>query len=403
MAEKIFLTQRTLKHVVKRLGKSTITGEVIETGDGTTRSFVSTLAKAFERGSLIITATDINGVDFTLSDDSEGNLVGQYDVVLGTNDKLDFSEFDGIQLTATIAAGTYATGQALATEIQNKINAVGGTFGATYTCTYDGAINKFTISTDSTVVISTGVNDKIDFEETVGNELTATIAAGTYTLATLATAIYNALNAAGTSTYTVTALGNRLVIESSGTGGNGIFNLLWATGTNSGTSAALALGFDAADDTGSLKYTSDHGNLDLLWNSGSNSATAIADLIGYDDGSDDLYKLSYQADNESGGLGLDTNTIDYDTGILRYTFSTAIENAGNIEAEYDTWEYDSTVFGVYGTPLSDSSHLNFPWSITTDPSGNIYVVDGINNSNGRIVKLDSSLSYISELDVSAEI
>jgi hypothetical protein len=53
-------------------------------------------------------------------------------------------------------------------------------------------------------------------------------------------------------------------------------------------------------------------------------------------------------------------------------------------------------FGTFGTSQIDNTGLNFPFGIAADPSNNIYVCDGNNN---RIVKLDSSLAYVSSVDV----
>lgn len=115
---------------------------------------------------------------------------------------------------------------------------------------------------DYPVTITAGVNDEIDFEETAGVPLNATVAPGTYTPLEFATAIAAALNAAGGSTYTVT-FGqdpnfNRYTIESDGSSGGNIFSILWNTGANAGTSIGVTAGFSvAADDTGSLSYSSD--------------------------------------------------------------------------------------------------------------------------------------------------
>lgn len=57
------------------------------------------------------------------------------------NDRIDFTEAGA--LVATLTPGTYATGALLAAEVQTQLNAAGGN---TYTCTYSGATNKFTIT-----------------------------------------------------------------------------------------------------------------------------------------------------------------------------------------------------------------------------------------------------------------
>jgi hypothetical protein len=62
--------------------------------------------------------------------------------------------------------------------------------------------------------------------------------------------------------------------------------------------------------------------------------------------------------------------------------------------------YDSAIFGTWGIPGSTSSTLNFPWGVTRDSSGSIYVCD---TENKRIVKLDSSLAYLTSYDTSATV
>lgn len=112
-----------------------------------------------------------------------------------------------------------------------------------------------------TFVIAAGVNDKIDFEETVAIPLVATLTAGIYDADTLATEIQTRLIAAGASTYTIEYLdgNNKFKLTSNGAGGGGIFNLLWNSGANSATSVGSTIGFNiASDDTGSLTYTADY-------------------------------------------------------------------------------------------------------------------------------------------------
>ena len=65
----------------------------------------------------------------------------------------------------------------------------------------------------------------------------------------------------------------------------------------------------------------------------------------------------------------------------------------------DLHAYESH-FGTFGTIKLDNTGLNFPMGIASDASNNIYVCDG---NNKRIVKLDSSLAFIANLDVSTEI
>jgi len=64
-----------------------------------------------------------------------------------------------------------------------------------------------------------------------------------------------------------------------------------------------------------------------------------------------------------------------------------------------SYTYESN-FGTFGTLQIDNTGLNFPKGIAADASDNIYVCD---MNNKRIVKLDSALSYITNLDVSTEV
>lgn len=108
--------------------------------------------------------------------------------------------------------------------------------------------------------IVTGSNDKIDFEETIANELTATLAAGTYGADELCTQIKTQLDAAGASTYTVTYSDatNKFTLASNRAGGGGTFKILWLTGTNTATSAGPTIGFDiTADDADAASHTAD--------------------------------------------------------------------------------------------------------------------------------------------------
>lgn len=115
--------------------------------------------------------------------------------------------------------------------------------------------NYFNTSFDP-VTITTGVNDKIDFDDGEGTH-TATLAAGTYSSgASLATEVQTKMNAVSSDVFVTYLSGNgHLQIRTGGTS----LNLLWNTGPNKATSACASLGFvDTADDTGYLAYTSDN-------------------------------------------------------------------------------------------------------------------------------------------------
>lgn len=108
------------------------------------------------------------------------------------------------------------------------------------------------------LIVRSGENDRIDFEETDGTEITATIPAGSYTASALASAVATALDLAGASTYTVsyTERTGLFTLLSDGGGGGGIFELLGASGTNATRSLLPTLGFAPEDLASALTYTS---------------------------------------------------------------------------------------------------------------------------------------------------
>ena len=105
----------------------------------------------------------------------------------------------------------------------------------------------------------TSSNNGIVFRESVGVDLTASIAVAEYTdTSTFLAAIKTALDAAGASTYTVTTDSStfKIIITSNGAGGGGVFQLMW---TDANSTSYDVLGYDnGADDTGALTYTADN-------------------------------------------------------------------------------------------------------------------------------------------------
>lgn len=118
---------------------------------------------------------------------------------------------------------------------------------------------QFTHLTLLTIVA--GVNDKLDFTEGVSGAKTATIAAGQYTRAALATEIQTKMNAVAVdNTYAVdfgvTVSGKFSIVRATGTA---TISLNWATGPNAATSIGTSIGFNVgADDTGLTTYTADN-------------------------------------------------------------------------------------------------------------------------------------------------
>jgi len=110
----------------------------------------------------------------------------------------------------------------------------------------------------SMVTVSSGVNDKIDFIEDSGTEVTATLTAGSYpigassaTAGTFCKLIKDQLEAANGTSETYTVIYSTATRKFTVTKSSGVFVILWKTGTNTLTCAAALLGFTTAADTGS--------------------------------------------------------------------------------------------------------------------------------------------------------
>jgi hypothetical protein len=61
-----------------------------------------------------------------------------------------------------------------------------------------------------------------------------------------------------------------------------------------------------------------------------------------------------------------------------------------------SYVYEAPHFGTFGTTQTDNTGLNNPTSIAVDTLNNVYICD---SENARIVKLDSTLAYVSSVDV----
>lgn len=99
-------------------------------------------------------------------------------------------------------------------------------------------------------------NNKLEFQETAGTTLTATLTSGTYTPSALATEVQTQLNATGgTPAYTVSysAVTRKFTIASDRAGGS-VF-ILVGTGSNSLFSAHKLLGFDDENTTNASAVT----------------------------------------------------------------------------------------------------------------------------------------------------
>lgn len=112
----------------------------------------------------------------------------------------------------------------------------------------------YTAATGPSFVV-TALNNKIDFDEG-GAALVGTVTAGTYTGATLATAIAAALNAAPGKTLTYTCTYSATTEKFTIAAGSN-FTIRWNTGTNKAIDISDLCGFsDAANSTGDKTYAS---------------------------------------------------------------------------------------------------------------------------------------------------
>ncbi len=122
-------------------------------------------------------------------------------------------------------------------------------------------LGQVTSTETASFIVQAGVNDKIDFTEDGGAEVTATLTAGTYkagtssadagTLCALIKTQMEAVNGASTYTVAFSTSTKKFTITKSA----GVFVLKWATGTNAATAADTLLGF-AADTASAIAATS---------------------------------------------------------------------------------------------------------------------------------------------------
>ena len=115
-------------------------------------------------------------------------------------------------------------------------------------------------NTPQPLFVIDATNNKIDFNDAAPALKVATVASGSYTGATLATAIAAAMNAVVgvTGTFACSFSTSTLKFTINETGGPTNFELLWNTGTNKAVDISTLCGFsDAADDSGAATYTGD--------------------------------------------------------------------------------------------------------------------------------------------------
>ena len=180
-------------------------------------------------------------------------LLNQYPVVGGKSsillyEDLDF-EYSNDDLISSDNFELFATeGRIIRTDAKFYTN-VGPSIKVIYYAGY------------SVFKVVAGANDKFNFEETDGVELTATINAGIYIASELTSEIETQLETEGASDYMVSydIDSHKFTIASDMSGGGGIFYILWATGIHSATSIGALLGFDTTSDSNdAASHTSDN-------------------------------------------------------------------------------------------------------------------------------------------------
>lgn len=261
-------------------------------------------------------------------------------------------------------------------------------------------------------VIRAGVNDKIDFSESTGVELTVTLPAGAYDGASLALQIQSALNAAGDSTYTLFYSSNKFSFFSNGSGGTGIFSLLWATGTNASTSLRFILGFDTIDLTGTLGYSSDYDTIFPVTTGVNNTfninidGVSCANPIVIPQG---LYTISSIISEMTTQIANDSNfttsnfTITYPANKIRIT-STKLGNASIVNVYEGTRDFLRTVALDADTPVYDGSDVLDIDNVTVDEvvailNAEITEISASNDSNRVRITTISQLGSVSSVEI----
>lgn len=159
-----------------------------------------------------------------------------FHILSGFNDDLDYT-IGATPYVATLTGGAYTAAE-LAAEVSVQMSS--GGHGITFTCTYDHATNKFSLSCSSgTATI-----------DVVGSTNYATCAMFVLGWNTDFVSVSTAPTAAPQARYK-----DRFWFWWNGTGGAANYDLLFGTGASASTNCAHVLGFDRADaDAGAAQY-----------------------------------------------------------------------------------------------------------------------------------------------------
>ncbi|MDD5649711.1 MAG: hypothetical protein PHF86_04725 [Candidatus Nanoarchaeia archaeon] len=269
--------------------------------------------------------------------------------------------------------------------------------GLTQIATFD-ATSGYTESRLSTIdsfLVKSGVNDKLDFCETIGAEFTITIPEGNYTGATLANEIATLLNSTGSSFYECyynSVLPKRFAFFSDGAGGSGIFNLLLLSGTNSSTSISYTLGFNNVDKTGSLTYFSDNqtsfpvlSNLNdtfsIRINGIDSSLPIVLNQGNYASYTDLISEMTTKISNDI-NFDISDFTITYPSNKFRIT-STMLGIGSTIEVFEGTNDFLRTITMDGDVPVVGGGDVADISAVTTNEVANVLnsEISGISASN----------------------
>jgi hypothetical protein len=290
--------------------------------------------------------------------------------------------------------------------------------GAVQTAIFDATpgYTESRVAVTDQFVIKTNINDKINFFETLGVELTAIIPSGAYTGAALAAEIQTQLNFVGTSIYIVdynVTLANRFVINSNGFGGSGIFSLLWATGTNVSESISYTLGFNAIDKTGSLTYFSDNISVFTVITTvndtftirinGVDSASPITISQGrYTSVFSLITEISTQIANDPSFDSLDF-TITYPSNRFRIT-STLLGINSEVQVFEGANDFLQTIALDGDVPIIGGGDVGDINAVTVDEvvsvlNGEISGISAINDSNRVRISTISAKGSVSSIEI----
>ncbi|MCP3683867.1 MAG: hypothetical protein GY861_14375 [bacterium] len=193
------------------------------------------------------------------ADQIAANVITAAKIAAGT---ITATEIESNTITATQIAANTITADEMSITTLSSINANLGTVTAGIAKSADGNLvidfdNKIIQVFDESIVVVTGVNDKLDWSENSTTKVATLTASTTYTPASLASHIQYQMRAQGDSNTTViySTTTRKITIANSTLTA---LSLLWSTGTNTSTCCAGVVGFSTvSDSTGALTYTGD--------------------------------------------------------------------------------------------------------------------------------------------------